>query len=243
VANVSDLILDPLPPKDAIEYFKGKVPLKPADFSAIQDEYQSLAFTVSGINALDVLTDIYNELQKSLTDGTTIDEFRKNTNALLERRGYSGLTPYRLDNVYRTNIMTALNVGRYRQMTDPDVMTARPVWQYDAIDDSHTRPTHLALNGRAFPADNPFWLTWYPPNGYRCRCGVVSLSTAQAKRKGLTVETKIPTSVPINGGMNHQQLLPDPGFGYNPAKVTWQPDLSKYPEKLKKAFLERLKTV
>ena len=30
---------------------------------------------------------------------------------------------------------------------------------------------HRALDGKCFPVDHPFWHTWFPPNGHRCRCG------------------------------------------------------------------------
>ena len=65
-------------------------------------------------------------------------------NEFLEAEGYEGLDPLQADNIFRTNIQTAYNVGHYEQMTDPDVMQLRPYWMYDAVNDSHTRPSHLA---------------------------------------------------------------------------------------------------
>ena len=98
--------------------------------------------------------------------GNTLAEFRDNMNGFLEREGYEGITPYQAENIFRTNIQTAYNVGHYKQMTDPEVMKLRPYWQYDAVNDSRTRPSHLAMDGRVFPADSPVWDTWFPPN--RC---------------------------------------------------------------------------
>ena len=84
--------------------------------------------------------------------------------------------------------------------SDPDVMRLRPYWQYDAVNDSHTRPSHLAMDGRVFPADSPVWDTWYPPNGFRCRCTVTTLSARQVKERGLKVETEAPQAADIGDG-------------------------------------------
>ena len=233
-----EFIMEPLTPEAAIDHFRDKVSLTPDEFYSLAEEYRALAFTVSGVAGLDAIYDIYREILRAMEQGLTLEQFRRNVNEVFARKGWRGLTPYRADNIFRTNVMMALNVGRYREMTDPDVLAARPFWQYDAIDDSRTRPTHRALDGQVRRADDPFWDTWYPPNGYRCRCGVRSLSAGQVRREGIQIQEGIPEWVDLPGG-GRQPLLPDPGFATNPAKVGWQPDLSKYPEPLRRAYRER----
>jgi SPP1 gp7 family putative phage head morphogenesis protein len=230
--------LEPLTFEQAVEFFRDKVVLSPAEFKALWQQYKSLAFSVAGITALDVLKDIYDELLKAIEKGLTQQEFEQRVNEILERRGWEGLTPYRVDNIFRTNVQTAYMVGHYWRMTDPDVVERRPYWMYDAVNDRRTRPTHRALDGKVYRYDHPFWDTWYPPNGYRCRCGVISLSEAEVRRRGLTVEDEIPEIVEPPGQVP-RPLVPDPGFAHNPAKVRWQPDLSKFPEALRRAYEAR----
>ena len=43
---------------------------------------------------------------------------------------------------------------------------------YRTVGDSRVRPDHEALDGIAKPVDDPFWNTFYPPNGFLCRCTV-----------------------------------------------------------------------
>ena len=162
-------------------------------------------------------------------------------NGFLEREGYEGITPYQAENIFRTNIQTAYNVGHYKQMTDPEDMKLRPYWQYDAVNDSRTRPSHLAMDGRVFPADSPVWDTWFPPNGFKCRCTVRSLSRRQVERLGLHVETTAPAASMLKDG-HFVNIMPDPQFAGNPAKTPWRPDLKGYPEPLVKAFREREKS-
>jgi len=154
--------------------------------------------------------------------------------------GYEGITPYQAENIFRTNIQTAYNVGHYKQMTEPGVKALRPYWQYDAVNDSKTRPSHLAMDGRVFMADDPIWDTWFPPNGFKCRCTVKTLSKRQMEQRGLTVETEAPRAARLEDG-RFVNILPDPQFDTNPAKVRYQPDLTGYPEPLKKAYQEREK--
>ena len=138
---------------------------------------------------------------------------RQNAIKVLEEKGYEGITPFQADNIFRTNIQTAYNVGHYEQMTDPGVMKLRPFWQYDAVNDAHTRPSHLAMDGKVFPADHPVWNTWFPPNGFRCRCTVRTLSKRQVEARELTVEDKFPAIAP-RPPLQHQpgegEVLPRP---------------------------------
>lgn len=230
----------PLKFEEAIEYFKDKVSMKPEEFAKLSNEYKTKAFTVGGIASLDIIKKFMEALEKALEEGKTMEDFRKDVNEFLKAKGYEGITPFQADNIFRTNIQTAYNVGHYKRMSDPDVLKARPYWQYDAIDDSHTRPTHLGMDGKVFPADHPIWDIWYPPNGYRCRCKVKSLSKRNVEAKKLTVETEIPRMVEPKGGLA-RVLVPDYGFDKNPAKVAWEPDMSKYPKPLQKAYEQRQK--
>lgn len=230
---------EPLSFEEAISAFQDRVALKPAQYFKLEEEYRALAFTVSGIGALDVLNDIYSEVLKALEEGLTAQEFNEAVNGIMERKGWDGLTPFRLDNIFRTNIQTAYMVGHYRRMTDPDVAESRPYWVYDAVNDSRTRPTHMALDGKVYPWDHPFWDVWYPPNGYRCRCGVRTLSERDVQRRGLTIEDEVPTMVEPPG-MPARPLVPERGFDTNPAKVKWEPDLEKYPQALQKAYKTRV---
>lgn len=226
--------------EEAVDYFKERVPVTAKQFYKIADQYRSLAFTVSGYTAAQILKRFYDEILAALEDGNTFSEFKANMNEFLEAEGYEGLEPLQADNIFRTNIQTAYNVGHYEQMSSPGVVALRPYWQYDAVNDAHTRPSHLAMDGKVFPADSPVWDTWFPPNGFRCRCTVKALSKRQVEQRGLTVETETPRAGELANG-RFVNILPDPQFATNPAKVRFDPDLKGYPEPLIKAYQKRQK--
>lgn len=226
--------------EEAVAYFGSKLPVTASEFHKLAEEYKSLAFTVSGYTKAQVLKKFHDELLKAIEEGLTMKDFKESMNGFLERRGYTGMTNFQADNVFRTNVQTAYQVGHYKQMKSLQVMKLRPYWMYDAVGDSHTRPSHLAMDGKVFRADDPIWDTWYPPNGFRCRCGIVTLSERQVQERGLKVETEAPVSAEVGG--RFVNILPDPQFATNPAQHAFKPDMKDYPPALQKAFEKRQKS-
>lgn len=112
--------------EEAVAYFKERVPVTASRFYQIAAEYRALAFTVSGYTKAQVLKKFYDELLAALEEGNSLAEFRENMNDFLEAEGYEGITPYQAENIFRTNIQTAYNVGHYKQMTEPGVKALRP---------------------------------------------------------------------------------------------------------------------
>jgi len=99
--------------EEAVAYFKERVPVTASRFYQIAAEYRTLAFTVSGYTKAQVLKKFYDELLAALEEGNSLAEFRENMNDFLEAEGYEGITPYQAENIFRTNIQTAYNVGHY----------------------------------------------------------------------------------------------------------------------------------
>jgi SPP1 gp7 family putative phage head morphogenesis protein len=218
--------LEPLTMQAAADFWKDKIKLGPAEFKKLSDEAKIRAFGISGIAKGDELTTVFNSLQAAIDKGISYGDFKKECADIFARRGWTGKREWRVQNIFRTNIQTAYNSGRYQ--TQKDNADAFPYLQYNAVNDRRTRPTHRALDGKVFPINHPFWDTWYPPNGYRCRCSTLSLTEGQIKRMGMPVETADPTDTPVEiadprtgAKMTVQQLLPDPGFAQHPGKVVW----------------------
>lgn len=129
------------------------------------DEYRKLeaaarkrAFTIAKITRMDILQDLLDELRKALETGQSLGDFQKGIKSRMKDKGWQGLTPYRVDNIFRTNIQTAYMAGRIKQMRDPDVIDARPYWLYSAVRDGATRPSHLAMDGVVRRYDDPIRL-------------------------------------------------------------------------------------
>lgn len=224
--------------RDAVAFLKGKKVLTEEEYRELDDGSRAKAFTVSGYTGLGVLKEFLDCLEEAAEKGTTKEQFREDMNRFLEEHGYGGINPWKSDNIFRTNMQTAFHAGHYKSMTEGTALRMRPYWRYRTAGDGHVRESHAAMEGRVYRADDPIWDIWYPPNGFQCRCTVVSLSKRQVERLGLRVETAAPYSVDHSTG-EILPKFPDKGFSGNPAKAAWKPDLSGMSPELRKLYRER----
>ena len=216
-----------LPFTEAIDFFKQKIRVPTEHWTDLWETAHSHGFMVAGAASDDLLADFQKEIAKALETGTTLAEFRTAFDDIVEKHGwaYNGTPGWRSQIIYETNLMTAYSAGRYAQLTDPDVTAHFPYWTYRHSGSRHPRLEHLAWNGLTLKADDPFWSSHYPPNGWRCGCRVAATSEASLGRMGKDGPDKAPPieTVPWrnpNTGAVHQ--VPngiDPGFAYNPGKA------------------------
>ena len=256
-----------LKPAKAIEWLQAK--------GVTAESYRNLTaseiakvYTIARITDLDMLNDIKQSMIKAADNGQAFADWRKDILQHLQNKGWlhpnghdgkviidptSGEVfgaPRRLENIYRTNMQTAYSAGQYQgYMANID---SRPYWMYDAVGDHRTRPAHAAMDGLVYRYDDPFWATFYPPNGYRCRCSVIALSERDMQRDGKVlsqsgehnlVEThkvynkkgdSYPTiAYKAPDGSLHTT---DRGFGYNAGRINYRPNLDQYHRCLAQGF-------
>ena len=190
-------------PEEIVEYFKSKGVKVSYDWHDVYNEAHVKAFTVAKMTELDLLKDTQNLLAKSIEDGMTYSEFKKEAMNLFASKGWVGFkevanpktgeketvelgTPRRIRNIYINNINSAYAAGKYKELMEE--VDVAPYWQYQCMMDGRERPEHAALHGKVFKADDPFWQNFYPPNGWGCRCWVVNLTQNQVDKQGLNVE-------------------------------------------------------
>ena len=208
----------PREPKDALAFWKDKAQLKPAEYAELTQQAKARAFAVSGLAKRDQIATVHAALQAALENGETLAAFKKRLGPLLKQKGWVGEKAWRVANIYRTNMQSAYQAGRYTQMKK--TAEGRPFWRYMAVRDRRTRPTHLAMHGLVFRHDHEFWSTYYPPNGWQCRCTVQTLSQRQVDQRDLEVQTTVPRLVeaidPVSGArLPARPLVSEPGWGGN----------------------------
>lgn len=177
-----------LPPEKVIQFLESKGYTFGFRWHDVWQEAHTKAFTVAGVLKQDILEDIHQSLIEARKSGMAYGQWEKGIAQTLYQKGWLGakaeligdengelqgkrLTPHRLRTIYQTNLRMAERAGEYQQLEA--VKHLRPFWQYVSQHDA--RPSHLAMNGRVYPADDPFWDSFYPPNGWNCRCKVLSL--------------------------------------------------------------------
>lgn len=219
-----EIIMEGVTPDAAIEFWQWRAKLTDEEAKALGEGARHRAFYVSGLARHDLVMLVSDGMEEALKNGETLENFKARIAEAIKTQGWHD---YRVENIFRTNMQTAYAAGRYKKMQA--VKKSRPYWQYMAIMDRRVRPSHAILNGMVYPADHEFWKTNYPPNGFRCRCGVRSLSARQVKRMGLEVQEEMPgPGVWTDPKTEYEYFVhfpgADKGFKNNPGR-DWVSDL------------------
>ncbi|EHU5144491.1 minor capsid protein [Salmonella enterica] len=248
-----------LAPKETVAYFRAKGQHIGWNWYETAADVHARSFTVAKAARVDVLTTIQTEVERAISQGVSQQEFIDTLSPRLKKLGWWGKqvivdsagnaeevqlgSPRRLALIYNVNTRVAYNVGRYAQLMNST--DTHPFWQYVAVMDSRTRPSHAALNGLVFRYDDPFWKTHYPPNGWNCRCRVRALSQERMNALGLqaTQGDKYLTTKKVQAAVDKatgemiemdvttfadgaRVMTPDAGWSYNPGSAAFGLDQS-----------------
>lgn len=181
--------------QEAIDFHRQKVRLPTRGWRDLEGRAHDRSFVVAGATRDALLADLHGAVDGAIADGLTLAQFRDQFEDIVARHGWTGWTgedtaagrAWRARVIYETNLLTAHAAGRYKQMTHPDVIKARPYWQYrhgERRRPANPRVQHVAWDGKIWRADDPIWQRIYPPNGWYCSCGVRPLSLRDLKRMG-----------------------------------------------------------
>jgi len=185
VLTESDFV--PKTPEAAREAFAKKAALNSAVFERLSTAAKQKAFRIAGVNNARLIQAVRNRIAASIKRGTTWPDVRREITRLFDVAGEELPSLGRLRQVFITNTQQAYNDAR-RELFEQERETF-PFWQYLTVGNgvagvNGVRATHAALHGLIFRADDPFWLSHYPPWDYNCRCYVAALTPGQARGTG-----------------------------------------------------------
>jgi hypothetical protein len=214
-------------PVEAIRFLEKKINVPAERWDDLKWGEHAHAFTVAHSVEADILDDIHGLLNKAMASGESYTAWREGMLEAMDKKGWYGggghtkddtkYINWRLRVIYDTNMRTAYAAAQYRgQLRDAE---GRPIWVYKSkVFGNNRRPEHLALHNKAFRYDDPFWNTYYPPNGWGCQCYVTTKSESGAARDG------------IKAGGSATETLPeiDETWMYNPGREALAPNFNKY---------------
>ena len=234
-----EIIDEGVTPEAAIAWWKQRAKLTDAEARALTEGARQRAFYVTGLARRDLVQLVSDGIQAALENGETLDSFRERITDAIRAEGWHDR---RVGLIFRTNMQSAYAAGRWKKIQA--VKASRPYLQYVARM-VRTRPSHAILHRLVYPVDHEFWKTNYPPNGFRCHCHVVTLSSRQVEKRGLTVQKEMPKSgvwKDPKTGYEYFVHFPgaDKGFRGNPG-MDWLDglDFKKYPDLNKKSYAEQ----
>lgn len=221
---------------EAIEYFRAKVNLPTETWKDLQGQMHAKAFVVAGAMRDDILSDFRVAVDKAISEGRTLQQFKKDFDAIVTKTGwqYKGTRNWRSEVIYSTNMSVAYAAGRERQMQDPDFRKIFPYARYVCMMKETSRPQHRAWHNTVLPLNDPWWDTHTPPNGFGCECRKEAVSRYDVKQLGLSVNDKAPKDPlveHIDRTTGEVTTLPagiDPGWNYNPGDAAFgRPNVPK----------------
>lgn len=154
--------------QEAVDSFLAKEILPKKAFDKLEGAAKRAAFTIATLATKEMLQTSFDALATAIRDGRSLRSFRKDLNARFDSNGWTRLDGAHVENVFRTNVMTAYSDGRQKQMTQPAVLKARPYWQIFGANDSRTRATHAAAHRKVVAANDPAWKKARTPFGFQC---------------------------------------------------------------------------
>lgn len=228
-----------LTPEKALAFFRAKGYATSFAWQDVWRQEHDAAFTVAKMMDVDLLRDVRAALDKAIAEGQTFEMFRDQLEPRLVQAGWWGRaemtdpatgetqrvqlgSPRRLRTIFRTNLQTAYAAGQWAEIQE--TKADAPYLMYDAVDDDRTREEHAAWDNTVLPADDPWWQSHMPPNGWNCRCSVIQLSADQAASMGLATARAAPVSPttqytnPRTGEVTQVPQGIDPGWDYNPGQ-------------------------
>jgi hypothetical protein len=216
-----------MPFQEAIDYLRQKQPATSTHWTEYLNEAHARSFVVAGATKDALVADFKAAVDEAISEGTGYNKFRGTFDELVKKYGWkhAGRPGWRASVIYKTNMANAYSAGRYIQQTDPDVLAAFPYWEYLHVNCAHPRLQHVAWSGMVLRADDPWWATNYPPNGWGCHCIVGLVNERGLAARGL----KGPQTAPpldwreyvnkTTGVVTKYPAGVDPGFAYNPGMV------------------------
>lgn len=110
--------------------------------------------------------DLINQLISPNGDFKTYRQWRKDVNPILGKYNEEWLKAEHQTAVAASRMAEKWRNFQRRKATYPNL-------KYLTQEDDRVRETHRPLHAIIRPVDDPFWDTFYPPNGWRCRCTVI----------------------------------------------------------------------
>ena len=166
----------------AVDAFRKRVPMVKEDWDQLTEVQRERAFTVSRVTEGRVLQDTFDAIDRAVEEGLDLEDFKDAVAAdLIEAWG--GEIPGRLENLFRTNILSAYAEGRHEIMSSPTVKQARPYWRFDDAETDRECEICSECGGPILPADDPWWDDHTPLLHFQALPASTPIWTAQGQKR------------------------------------------------------------
>lgn len=239
---MAKIVLEPLPPREAIEYFRSKGHAHELQRFHHLDHWReehARNWVVAKAMRDDVSLAIRAAVDKQLAEGIPIGKAVAELAPRLQQMGWWGKAEMedpvtgetaevqlgsmrRLRTIFDTNMRTAHAAGHWAAIQR--TKQGLPYLHYIQIDRPTKRHEHARFHDRIWRVDDPVWLRIFPPNGYFCGCVAIQRTEGWMRRNGRTPDETLDLDEEAwtNQRSGETHMIPrgvTPGFDTNPGAV------------------------
>lgn len=183
-----NFLTDPVPHEEARRRIADKPAVAREVFDNLPDELRARAFTITGIEDMDVVQAVRDEIAK-LPAGADWNAVKKAVAAKISPWFTEEGAEARAKLLMSHHAFTAYASTQARIMDE--MIDVFPFRQYLSTGDGKVRASHAALNQIILPANHSFWQFHTPPWEWNCRCQVIEL-TAEDRDEELSRDAQRP---------------------------------------------------
>jgi SPP1 gp7 family putative phage head morphogenesis protein len=132
---------------------------------AVRDALDHNAFIFSGFKAYHSLREVGLSLTREDGHVKSLEEFKESVRAIHGR-----YNERYLPSEYEHAVGSVLMADRWHATAPKSIL------EYRTAGDNKVRPAHEALDRTRLPKEDRFWMDYFPPNGWGCRCDAVEVS-------------------------------------------------------------------
>lgn len=145
------------------------------ELGELTDKYALAAKDLTQELARTSTEQVLNEMARVQQAGFHPGSIRRQMAQALDSAGFKVDNPSVVETIVRTQTKVAFEAGRWHANQSPAIDEILWGYLYINPDDERSRATHAAMDGMTLPKGHPRWQVDFPPNGFNCRCSVISL--------------------------------------------------------------------
>lgn len=131
-----------------------------------QQELEQATYRFSGFKTFHEMNEAAFKIHREQGEVVSFSDYRNAVKAIDDKYNENYLKTE-----YNLFTQSALSAEKWNEFSQNDRYNLR----YVTAGDDKVREEHAILDGTVLPVDDTFWDSYYPPNGYGCRCDVIQV--------------------------------------------------------------------
>lgn len=193
----------PVKPEEAIERFRGRVPITRPQFDRLSDAMRTRSVTAAGMTRETIKQALKPSLISALDQGFTLETFTRKVGG----KGGRFLNDFHAETVFRTNINSAYNQGHQDGFMDDSLSAIFPGVQYYALMDDRTTDICAERHGLIFTRESASSGNIAPPLHYNCRSTLLAVDIDQYNQGDVIPEGHIFAVPPMEGFGAYSRII------------------------------------